>query len=156
MGLKARILGWGVSGALLLAGPMVAHFEGLRLKAYLDPVGIPTACYGATSDIRLGMLFTQEECDARLKADLTAAIAAVDKNVKVPLGFEQRAAFGSFVYNFGEGKFRRSSMLKILNAGDIRGACNQLTLWVHAGGQRLAGLVRRREAERQLCLRGLQ
>jgi lysozyme len=156
MSIRNRILAWGLAGTLSLATPMVAHFEGLRLKAYLDPVGIPTACYGATAGIRLGMVFTESECDARLKADLTAAILAVDRNTSVALAFEQRAAFGSFVYNVGEGAFRRSTLLKILNTGDIRGACNQLPRWIYAGGRKLKGLVDRREAEKNLCLRGLK
>ena len=61
-----------------------------------------------------------------------------------------------FIYNAGEGNFANSTMLKKLNSGDVAGACNELKRWVYSGGQKLAGLVARREAERDLCLRGVK
>ena len=67
----------------------------------------------------------------------------------------RRAALGSFVYNVGEGQFSSSTLLRLLNAGDARGACAQLSRWVFAGGKQLAGLVNRRAAERELCEVGL-
>lgn len=155
---KARlgIVGMATAVALGVATPLVADFEGLRLGAYLDPVGIPTACYGTTRGVKLGQQFTKEQCDILLSQELSAAIATVDRYAVPKLTQYQYAAFGSFVYNVGEGNFKNSTLLRLLNAGDIIGACNQLPRWVYAKGIKLPGLVRRREAERRLCLYGLE
>lgn len=145
----------GLTGALALAVPIAAFYEGNSLSAYLDPVGIPTICYGSTSGVRLGQTKTQAECDALLAAELGEAIAAVDRLSRQPQPDTRRAALGSFVYNVGPGAFQRSSLLRKLNAGDVAGACAELSRWVYAGGKRLAGLVKRRAAERELCEVGL-
>jgi Phage-related lysozyme (muraminidase) len=83
------------------------------------------------------------------------ALAVVDKSVSRPLPDGVRVALTSFVYNVGPGSYGGSTPLRMLRAGDIRGACNQLPRWVYAGGKKLRGLERRREAERQICLSGL-
>ncbi len=145
----------GLTGALALAMPVVAFYEGNRLSAYRDPVGIPTICYGSTSGVRMGQTKTQAECDALLAAELGEAIAAVDRLSRQPQPDTRRAALGSFVYNVGPGAFERSTLLRKLNAGDVAGACAELSRWVYAGGTRLTGLVRRRAAERELCEVGL-
>lgn len=145
----------GLGGALALAVPVVAFYEGNSLRAYRDPIGIPTICYGSTAGVRMGQIRTQAECDALLAAELGEAIAAVDRLSKQPLPDTRRAALGSFVYNVGAGAFERSSLLRKLNAGDAAGACAELSRWVYAGGQRLNGLVKRRAAERELCEAGL-
>jgi len=134
---------------------VVAYFEGYRPVAYLDPVSIPTICYGHTATARIGQTKTQAECDELLKADLGEALEAVDRQLPnaPPL---TRAAFGSFVYNVGAGAFNRSTLLRKARAGDWVGACNELPRWVYAGGRQLPGLVARRQAERELCLSGLQ
>ena len=51
-------------------------------------------------------------------------------------------------YNFSE----PNKLLRLLNQGDYRGAADQLLRWDKAGGQALAGLTRRRRAERALFL----
>lgn len=145
----------GLAGALALAVPVVAHYEGNSRRAYRDPVGIPTICYGSTSGVHMGQTRSQAECDALLAAELGEAIATVDRLSKQPLPDTRRAALGSFVYNVGPGAFERSSLLRKLNAGDVAGACAELSRWVYAGGKRLTGLVKRRQAERELCEVGL-
>lgn len=56
----------GAGAAIVLALPMVAHYEGLRTKAYLDAVGVPTICWGETENVKLGDVKTKEECDKML------------------------------------------------------------------------------------------
>ncbi len=67
----------------------------------------------------------------------------------------RKAALASFVYNVGETQFSRSTLLRKLNAGDVKGACAELSRWVYAGGKVYKGLVNRRMAERELCEQGL-
>lgn len=152
---KARIASIVIGGALAIATPLVAEFEGSRLQAYLDPIGVPTICYGSTSGVRLGQTKTQAECDALLVNELGYALAVVDTLATVPMPDTRRAALASFVYNVGAGNFERSTLLRKLNSGDVRGACDELRRWTFAAGRQLSGLVRRREAERALCLQGL-
>ncbi|MCF3948709.1 lysozyme [Acidiphilium iwatense] len=70
--------------------------------------------------------------------------------VTVPLNPNQQAALIDFVYNLGAGNFRASTLLRLLNAGDFARAVRQFTLWDHADGRVLPGLLRRREAEAAL------
>lgn len=63
----------------------------------------------------------------------------------------QRAALYSFTYNVGVSAFRSSTLLKKLNNGDRKGACDELRKWTWAGGKQWKGLQTRREIERELC-----
>ncbi len=137
-----------------MAASVVGYFEGRPLVGYLDPVGIPTVCYGHTATAVVGQTRTAAECEALLQEDLGKALDVVDRQLP-DLPPTTRAAFGSFVYNVGAGAFQSSTLLRKAKAGDLIGACNELPRWVYAGGRVLNGLVRRREAERDLCLEGL-
>lgn len=156
MGLKRRIAIGATAGAISIATAVVSYYEGYRPSAYRDPVGIPTICYGHTATARIGQTLSQERCTELLQADLGHAFKAVDRRTTVELPPPTRAALASFVYNVGEGNFARSTLLRKLNAGDLRGACHELPRWVYAKGQRLNGLVKRRATERDLCLSGLE
>jgi len=140
------------TAALSLAGGLIAHFEGTRTEAYRDPVGIPTICTGHTDGVVMGQVRTLAECDAMLRDDVETAMASVLALTRVPLNQNELAAYTSFVFNLGHGNFARSTLLKKLNAGDREGACNELPRWNKAQGRVLPGLVKRRAAERDLCL----
>ena len=155
MSLRNKIAIGALTGVLGMTGALVTWFEGRSLVAYFDPVGIPTICEGVTQGVKLGDRATPAQCDQLLQRELRIALTAVDRQVRVPLPDTRRAALGSFVYNVGEGQFSSSTLLRLLNSGDERGACAQLSRWVYAGGKQLAGLVNRRAAERELCEVGL-
>jgi len=155
MSLRNKIAIGALTGVLGMTGALVTWFEGRSLVAYLDPVGIPTICEGVTQGVKLGDRATPAQCDQLLQRELRIALTAVDRQVRVRLPDTRRAALGSFVYNVGEGQFSSSTLLRLLNSGDERGACAQLSRWVYAGGKQLAGLVNRRAAERELCEGGL-
>lgn len=139
------------AGALALAVPLVAHFEGTVYRTYRDPIGIITSCTGHTGpELRMGQAFTKDECDAQLLGDLLKHTAALDC-VKRPMTDGQKAAFLSFAFNVGNGAFCGSTLVRKANAGDMRGACAELSRWTYAGGKELSGLVRRRAAERAMC-----
>lgn len=143
------------AGLAALCCTLVGGFEGIRQIAYRDPVGIPTACFGETKNIRMGMKFTMEECNGMLLDSLVIADDGVGKCAHVPMPDTRRAAFISFTYNAGVANFCHSTMVKKLNAGDTIGACNEMPKWVYAHGIKLPGLVNRRNAERDLCMKGL-
>lgn len=145
--------------AILLAAaagaPIVTEMEGRVLRAYRDPVGIVTACDGDTRDVRMGQVFTDEECDRRLLVALVEHGAQIAPCIKRDLPTPTHGAFLSFAYNVGASQFCGSTLLRKANAGDLRGACSELSKWVYAKGRILPGLVKRRAKERALCERGL-
>jgi lysozyme len=110
---------------------LVRHFEGLYLKAYLCPAGVPTIGYGHTDGVHLGQTITPAQADAFLAADLSEAAAHVDALAKVLLTDDQRGALASFVFNLGPGSLATSTLLKMLNVGDA-GAAAQFGRWVNA------------------------
>lgn len=143
------------AAAAALAVSSVAIYEGTVLHTYRDPVGIVTACTGHTGpELRMGQVFTREQCEQMLYGDLLKHAAALDC-IKQPMTDGQQAAFLSFAFNVGNGAFCSSTLARKANAGDMPGACAELSRWTYAGGKQLLGLVRRRAAERQLCERGL-
>jgi lysozyme len=148
----ARVSPKAAGAVLAAAAALVAVWEGYKPTTYLDPIGIPTTCYGHTgADVRPGQTRTRAECVALLQEDVATAYAGVMRCLTRPVPDGMAAAFTSFAYNAGAATFCRSSMARKANAGDFAGACKALDLYVYAGGQRLTGLVRRRAAERAMC-----
>jgi lysozyme len=142
---------------LNIAVPMIAKFEGMMLKAYPDPAtgGEPwTIGYGAThyadgTKVRQGDEISKEEAETLLRLLVGNFMHKVLALVDVELTAHQAAALTSLAYNIGLGNFRKSTLLKKLNAGDKAGAAREFLKWNHAGHKVLAGLTRRREAESQ-------
>lgn len=130
---------------------LIKSFEGLYTSAYLDPVGIWTIGYGHTgSDVWQGKVITNEMAENLLHSDLNRFESGVNDLVKVPLTQSQYDALVSFAFNCGLGAFGSSDLLAKLNRKDYQGASNEFGRWVHGGGVVLQGLVRRRQAEKQL------
>lgn len=130
---------------------LIQHFEGCRLTAYRDPVGVLTIGYGHTGpDVRVGMVLTQDQADALLGEDLARFAADVRPLVEADLADHQFSALVSLAYNVGIPAVRQSTLLRLLNRGDYWGAANQFGVWNRAGGRVLNGLVLRRAAERDL------
>ena len=128
--------------------------EGLRLKAYPDPGSVDgnpwTIGYGSTSNVRKGMVITEQEAEARLVADLGTAENAVSRLVTVPLNDNQYGALVSFVFNVGVKAFSGSTLLRKLNAGDYAAVPAQLSRWNKNDGSVMPGLTKRRTAEGKL------
>ncbi len=132
---------------------LVKSFEGLELKAYKDSVGILTIGWGSTgSHVTAGMTITKEQAEQLLKKDLERFERGVSDLVKVPLNQNQFDALCSFAFNLGLGNLKSSTLLEKLNSLDYQGAANEILRWNRAGGKVLAGLTRRRIAERDLFL----
>lgn len=132
---------------------LIKSFEGLELKAYQDVVGVWTIGYGSTgSHVKPGMVITPKEAEDLLRKDVARFEACVDKQVSVPLTQNQFDALVSFAFNLGCGNLASSTLLRKLNAKDYKGASLEFVKWNRAGGKVLAGLTRRREAEKALFL----
>jgi lysozyme len=154
---KAKLTALAGSSAALAASivaPVTLHHEGMRLKAYLDPVGIPTICVGETQNVRMGDVKTEAECNAMFEARLGYFAYRVDALIDVQMHPYMHAALTSFTYNVGTGAFKNSTLRRKLNSGDYVGACNELPRWNKAGGKVWNGLIKRRDDEKNLCLQG--
>jgi lysozyme len=135
---------------------IVKFYEGFRSRPYLDPVGIPTIGYGSTyyeNDTKVTLQdqpITSERAIQLLLYNLSKFASGVNTIVKVPLNNNQFNALVSFAYNVGLGALKKSTLLKLVNSGNYKGASEQFIRWNKAGGQVLPGLTKRREAERNL------
>lgn len=122
-------------------------FEGDVLTAYRDQRGIWTIGYGHTAGVRPGQRITRAEAEALLTEDIESAVRVVNEAVTVALTQAQFDALVDFAFNVGAGSFRRSTLLREVNAGHFPEAAAQFNLWDHCGGVVNAGLLRRRRAE---------
>jgi lysozyme len=130
---------------------LIKSFESCRLEAYKDVVGIWTIGYGATGpDITQGLVWTQDECDNRLKKDLCKTSEGVTALLKTAVNQNQFDALCSFAYNLGLGALSGSTLLRCINKHNSAAAPSQFLLWNHAGGKVVDGLTRRRQAEADL------
>ena len=129
---------------------ILKFFEGCKLTAYQDSVGVWTIGYGHTKGVYAGMSITQEEAEQMLLTELEEYEGYVEKYVTVPLTQNQFDALVVWVYNLGPTNFRKSTLLKELNSGNYTAAGKEITRWNKAGGKVLAGLVKRREAAAEL------
>ena len=129
---------------------ILKYFEGCKLTAYQDSVGVWTIGYGHTKGVFDGMTITQEEAEQMLLTELEEYEGYIENMVTVPLTQNQFDALVVWIYNLGPTNFRNSTLLKELNAGNYNAAGQEITRWNKAGGKVLAGLVKRREAEAEL------
>jgi lysozyme len=135
---------------------LAKKFEGCRLEAYRDSVGVLTIGYGHTGEgVAEGMAWTQEQADAHLEKDMEAAASEVEHLLKVPVSQGQFDALTDFAYNLGAGTLARSRVMSLTNARRFAEAADAILGYDHAAGQVLLGLLRRRQAERDLFLKGL-
>lgn len=128
---------------------MIQSFEGLRLRAYKDIVGIPTIGYGHTGkDVKMGMVITKAQAEEIMRVDLAWFEQAVDGLIQVKVTQNQFDAMVSLTYNIGGNAFADSTLLRKFNRGDVQGAADEFLRWNKAGGKEVQGLTRRRHRER--------
>lgn len=136
---------------------LIKKFEGLhkvkdgKIHSYRCPAGVWSAGWGSTKGVRSGTVWTRQEAEARLMADILEHEHIVKQKVSVPLTQGQYDALVSFVFNCGGGNFRSSTLLKKLNQGRYDEVPEQIMRWNKArvSGKLtpLKGLTRRRAAE---------
>jgi lysozyme len=130
---------------------LTEKFEGLRLQAYQDSVGVWTIGYGHTGpDVQSGLTITEEQAEILLAADVAWAVACVNKAVTSGINQNQFDSLVDFTFNLGCASLVQSTLLRLLNAGDFAAAAPQFLRWNKAGGKVLRGLTLRRQAEMNL------
>jgi lysozyme len=129
---------------------LTENFESCRLTAYQDVKGVWTIGYGHTGpEVVAGLVWTQNQADTALVCDIQSAVNTVNRLVTAPMTQGVFDSLVDFVFNVGSGNFAGSTLLKLLNSGDTESAAQQFERWDYAGGVQIAGLLRRREAEKQ-------
>lgn len=127
-------------------------FEGVSYKPYRDVAGVWTVCYGHTGrDIIMEKVYNQTECYNLLSKDLNATARKINPFIKVEIPETMRGVLYSFAYNVGAGNFQHSELLKKINQGDNKSACEQLRRWTYSNGKQWKGLITRREVEHEIC-----
>lgn len=127
---------------------LIKQFEGLKLTAYKDPVGIWSIGYGHTKGVKEGDTITREEAERHLRDDLATAEAAISLYDEVyHWNQNEFDALASFAYNIGPGGIRQ-----VTGSGsrDKETIAQKMLLYYNAGGKKMEGLVRRRQAEHDL------
>jgi len=132
---------------------LTQQFEGLRLSAYADQVGVWTIGYGHTGlGVHAGLTITQDQAAAFLASDVAGAVACVNSLVTSDINQNQFDAMVDFVFNLGCASLASSTLLRFVNTGDFADAAGQFQRWDHAGGVVVPGLLRRRQAEATLFM----
>lgn len=148
-----------VGSTLLAAVALVAGFEGTKYVAYQDPVGIWTICNGATKGVKQGDTATPKECQDRLIVELLEHAKPLER-IPHKLPDHVIVAWADFCYNVGVGACSNSTGYKMLERGDINGACAQLLRWRYTAGvdcfldtnaKVCGGIKKRRQLEYKLC-----
>jgi len=136
---------------------LIEDFEGLFLHSYYDSVHVLTIGYGHTNIgnippyIAPGMQITKEEADQALSNDLAKFEARVMK-IMAPVTLQQCEFDALVSFDFNTGDLLSSSIDDDIKSGHVQHAMSTLQLYNHAGGKVLAGLTRRRQAERLMFL----
>jgi len=137
----------------------ISRWEGFRPRWYRDSVDVRTIGYGVTEDAlheigrdphALSVPLTEDGARRLLDSLLSAVYApALEDMIEVQIASRQKQALLSWCYNVGRQAARDSTLIATLNEGLIQDAASELTRWVYAGGEKLEGLIRRRQAEKE-------
>jgi len=135
---------------------IIRKYEGLRLKAYKCPAGVWTIGFGATfyengTKVKEGDVISRDRADKLLFFMTQKFLAAIRPMITAKLSDNQESALLSFAYNVGTNAFRRSTLLRKVNANPSDPTIRQeFAKWVKARGVVLPGLQRRRAEEADL------
>lgn len=127
---------------------LIKQFEGCCLVAYKDVVGVPTIGWGHIENVLMGQSITQAKADELLSEDIAVKAGGVNNLITAPVTQGQFDALVSFAFNLGLGNLKKSTLLRKVNAGEPAGS--EFLRWNMAGGKVVAGLTRRRQAEKDL------
>ncbi|KMK51473.1 hypothetical protein RO21_06045 [[Actinobacillus] muris] len=148
--------------ALSIAGfSLIKQFEGCKLTAYRDSVGVLTIGYGHTHNVKEGDKITQAQAEQLLAQDVKHFEKGINQlldELGVTVTQHQFDALVSLAFNIGLGRLKKSTLVKKLylmrqtDQRSVYAVADQFLRWIYAGGKELAGLKRRRNEERLLFL----
>lgn len=131
--------------------------EGYTDNAIIPVKGdVPTYGFGTTDGVKIGDKTDPVSAVKLALRDVTKFEGAIKECVKVPLSQNEYDAWVNFTYNIGATAFCKSTAVRLLNAGQYRQACDQMLRWVYVKGNKVQGLVNRRQKEHAQCISDLQ
>lgn len=154
---RSTVAALALSAAALVG---IALHEGYSDRAIIPiPGDVPTIGFGTTtrpdgSPVEMGDRTTPPQALARALADVQKFEGALRQCVRVPLHQHEYDAYVSLAYNIGQGAFCSSTLVRLLNEGRYREACDQILRWNRAAGREVRGLTLRRQDEHRKCLGG--
>lgn len=157
---KTSFTAAGVALVVAIVAALPAH-EGRKYVPYWDKLGrVWTVCAGITGpDVIPGKTYTPAECDRLEAAYVTKMLGYMGGCVHTELEVYEIRAWGDFAYNVGTTNFCKSTAARLLNAGENKRACAQISNWVYVGGKdcrvasnKCKGIPDRREWERTTCM----
>lgn len=134
---------------------LIKEFEGCELEAYPDPAtgGEPyTIGFGHTGGVREDDVITAEQAESILRTDLERFEKCVEQAVGQHVTEAEFSACVCLAFNIGCNAFQKSTLVRRIRAGQTDDAANEFLRWDKAAGKTMAGLTRRRRAERELFL----
>lgn len=135
---------------------LIKQFEDFRAEAYKCPAGVWTIGYGTTringQPVKAGMTITEDQALQLVQQEVNKLWSQIESILKVKINDNQMNALVDFAYNLGFNALKTSTLMKYVNESQFDKAADEFGRWVYAGGKILLGLVKRREAERQLFL----
>lgn len=134
---------------------MIKKWEGVRLKAYRDPVGIWTIGYGHTFGVKQGDVCSQWQAEKWLKEEAKSHMKIAEKLITVKITQHMYDALASFHYNLGVNILTNSNLLRLINAKKWKEASEKMKEYNKAGGKVLQGLVNRRNDEAKLFMKNV-
>lgn len=140
---------------------IIKHYESIRLDSYLDPKGIATIGWGHTGrDVEHPTTVSREEAIRLLAEDVHFVEHQLNRMlIREPIAQNQFDAIVSWAFNIGCGRAGKSTLVRLFNLGDDKGAANEFLRWnsckINGQTVRLKGLTNRRNTERQLFTSGL-
>ena len=150
IGVRIAISALALSASALVG---IAVHEGYSPVAYRPvPGDVPTIGFGTTDGVKMGDRTDPVQALTRKLADVQRFEGALKRCVRVPLHQHEYDAFLSLAYNIGPGAFCGSTLVRLLNQGQYREACDQILRWDRLQGAPLRGLTLRRQAEHRQCL----
>lgn len=131
---------------------LIKKFEGCKLYAYRDSVGVATIGYGHIKGVKMGMSITQQQAETFLKDDIKPVETFLN-GMGINYTQGQFDALTSWIFNLGQGNFKSSTMYKYIVArkSDLE-ITDQMVKWHNAGGKSLIGLKKRRCDEANMFL----
>ncbi len=133
---------------------LIKRFEGFSPTIYICPAGYQTIGYGHVvrenerDQLKSGI--DEQQAEEILRRDITLAERGVLRLIDVPLSDSQFSALVSFTFNLGVGALQRSTLRQKVNREEHHEVPREFMRWTWAGGRRLKGLERRRNAEAEL------
>lgn len=135
---------------------LIKKWEGVRLEAYQDIIGVWTIGYGHINGVKAGMKITEKEAEGFLKQDIKSHVGHMEQLIKVPLNQNQFDALASFHFNLGPKILEGTTLLTFINEKKWKEAAEQMKLYMNAGGEPSQGLINRRNDEAALFLKAVE